>query len=217
MTVIRIDYTNITLDIACRAVEAYNSGCYAGGIKNPDLDRRARELFASGLAQSLADIQDQVHFIGVDYGGTAGFKAAYSLAPAIARDIYAIRDRYATIAESAPPLVQLPSPIEVITELFAPFVKPLHSKNNWQVWATKFWHFLNPEAFPIEDSRVDNFFRIFARANSPDKYVFLCCRFRKFVMVHQHWITPLREVDGGRAWCDNKLWDKVCYGLGELK
>jgi hypothetical protein len=26
------------------------------------------------------------------------------------------------------------------------------------VWGTKFWYFLNPDAFPIEDSRVDRFF-----------------------------------------------------------
>jgi len=211
-----IDYRTITLDIARQAVQAYNSGCYAGGIKNPELDRQALQLFANGLVLSLEGVQEQVRFIGVDYGGVAGFKAAYSLAPAIAHDIHAVRDRYAGLAKSAPSLLHAPSPVEVISELYAPFIKPLHGKRNWQVWAAKFWHFLNPEAFPIEDSRVDNFFRLSGRAHSPEKYVFLSNRFREFAMAHQGWLPPLRATDGGHAWCDNKLWDKVRYGVVEL-
>lgn len=211
-----VDYRTITLDVAVRAVQAYNSGCYAGGIKNPDLDRRALQLFANGLAGSLDGVLEQVRFIGVDYGGAAGFRAAYSLAPAIARDIHVVRDRYAALATGAPPIVQVPSSVEVITELYAPFVKPLHGRRNWQVWAAKFWHFLNPEAFPVEDSRVDHFFRLSGRPHSPQKYVLLSHRFREFALAHHDWLPPLRAADGGHAWCDNKLWDKVCYGVVEL-
>jgi hypothetical protein len=86
-------------------------------------------------------------------------------------------------------------------------------KKNWQVWGTKFWHFLNPDAFPIEDSRVDKFF-VLTDLNSVDKYLKFLNRFREFALSHQEWLAQLRQVDGGLAWCDNKLWDKMCYGLG---
>jgi hypothetical protein len=44
-------------------------------------------------------------------------------------------------------------------------------------------------------------------------------RFRDFVLSHQGWLPDLRRVDGdvdGEIPCaDNKLWDKMFYGLGE--
>jgi hypothetical protein len=173
-------------------------------------------LFIEGLARTHDGILEQVYFIGKDYGGVAGFKAALSLAPAIAEDIYRVRDRYVDLIKSAPPLRQGPSSIKVISELFAPFVKPLHGKSKWQTWAAKFWHFLNPDAFPIEDSRVDKFFRL-VQTNSPEKYITLLDRFREFDLDHQSWLSELRKVDAGHAWCDNKLWDKVCYGVVEIE
>ena len=212
----KIDYTNITLDVALQASRAYNNGCYARGIKNPDLDKRARALFAGGLASSEDGIREQVRFIGVDYGGVAGFKAARSLVPDIARDIHKVRDRYDTTAKSAPPLMQEVVQLDVVAELYAPFVKELHGKRNWLVWAAKFWHFLNPEAFPMLDSRVDGFFRTRGRSQSAEKYVCFCKRFRGFAISHRGWLPDLREADGGLAWRHNKLWDKVCYGIKEL-
>jgi hypothetical protein len=212
-----IDYRNITVEIAQKAIQAYNSGCYGGGIKNPDLDRKALALFANGLGRTLEEVHRQVRFIGVDYGGAAGFPAAYLLAPAIARDIYDVRSRYARLATGALPLSVAPCSLEVVSQLYAPFIKPLYGKSNWHVWATKFWHFLRPEAFAIEDSRVDKFFRTGARASSPAKYVFFLRRFRQFTITHSSWVPRLREVDGELAWSENKLWDKVCYGLRELQ
>lgn len=212
-----IDFENITLAVARQAVQAYNAGLYGGGIKNPDLDQRARALFAHGLATSREGIHEQVRFIGVDYGGAAGFKAAYSLVPAIAADIFAVRDRYVAAATSAPSLKQAPVQIQIVKDLYAPFVKELHGKRNWLVWATKFWHFLNPDAFPVLDSRVDDFFRTRGRSQSPSKYVFVCGRFRDFSESHRDWLPELKKADGGLAWSDNKLWDKMCYGLKELE
>ena len=210
-----VNYNTITLEVAKRAVEAYNGGSYTGGIKNLDLDRQGLHLFRSGLGLSFEDIHKQVRFIGVDYGGAAGFRSAWSLAPAIARDIHSVRDRYSQLVQEAPALSGGPSPIELISELYRPFVKPLHGNSNWQVWAVKFWHFLNSDAFLIEDSRVDKFF-VLARPNSPEKYVSLLHRFRDFTREHQSWLSVLRRTDGGNAWCDNKLWDKVCYGVYEI-
>jgi len=206
-------WRSITIEDAKSAVKAYNEGTY-GCLKNPALDQQARDMFLEGLGSTSGKINRQVDFIGRDYGGAAGFKAAYALAPDIARDIVANREQYAQVALAALPiLTEIPSR-EAIEILYRPFVKPLHGKSNWQVWGTKFWHFLNPEAFPIEDSRVDKFF-VLADLNSVDKYLRFLNRFREFALSHQEWLPHLRQVDGGLAWCDNKLWDKMCYGLGE--
>jgi hypothetical protein len=211
-------YKTITLDRAGLAVKVYNEGMY-GCLKNPDLDQRARVMFKAGLGSTSDEIERQVNFIGRDYGGVAGYKAAYVLARDIARDIFANRQQYEQAARSAEPiLAQVPSR-EIIEILYRPFVKPLDGKSNWQVWATKFWHFLNPKAFPIEDSRVDKFF-VLTDNNSVDKYLKFLARFREFVLSHQDWLPELRQVDGdvdGEPCSDNKLWDKMCYGLGELE
>jgi hypothetical protein len=207
-------YRTITREVAGNAIKAYNDGTY-GGLKNPVLDRQALEMFADGLGSTSGKIGRQVEFIGRDYGGAAGFKAAYALVPDITRDIVANRERYEQAALSALPiLTQVPSR-DTIEILYLPFVKPLHGKSNWQVWGTKFWHFLNPDAFPIEDSRVDKFF-VLTDLNSVDKYLKFLNRFREFAISHQEWLPHLRQVDGGLAWCDNKVWDKMCYGLAEL-
>jgi hypothetical protein len=211
-----IDFRTVTIEVAVNAVQAYNSGCYRG-VKNLDLDRRARQLFDAGLAHSLEGILEQVRFIGKDYGGVAAFQAALSLAPAIAYDIYAVRNYYAGLVQAAPPLLRSPSSDKVVAELYAPFVKLAHGKRNWQVWAAKFWHFLNPEAFPIEDSRVDKFLGLAGRPHSVQKYVAFLHRFREFAMAHQGWLPSLREADGGHSWCENKLWDKVCFGVVETR
>jgi hypothetical protein len=209
------NHTTITLETATLAVRAYNDGSY-GCLKNPVLDRQALEMFADGLGATEGKILMQVEFIGKNYGGAAGFKKAYSLAPDIARDIVAKRDHYAAAARvTLPVMQQIPSYATLYT-LYQPFVKTLHGKENWHVWATKFWHFLNPEAFPIEDSRVDKFFAI-TSSSSVDKYVKFLKRFVVFAAKHHEWVPHLQKVDGGLAWCENKLWDKVFYGVVELK
>jgi hypothetical protein len=210
-----VHHSTITIEVAIKAIRAYNSGLYRG-VKNIDLDCRARQMFSVGLSITPEGILEQVRFIGKDYGGVAAFPVALSLAPAIANDIYAVRDRYAALVRSAPPLLVSPSSSSVVAELYTPFVKLVHGKRKWQVWAAKFWHFLNPDAFPIEDSRVDKFFGLAGRVHSVDKYVTFLHRFREFAIAHQDWLVPLREADEGHSWCENKLWDKLCYGVVEL-
>jgi hypothetical protein len=157
-------YRTVTLEVAGHAIKAYNDGTN-GCLKNPVLDRQARNMFAGGLGSTSEKILRQVEFIGKkkEYGGVAGRPSAIKLAPDITRDIVANRKQYERAALSALPiLTQVPSR-DTIEILHRPFVKPLVDKNNrvsrnWLVWATKFWRFLNPDAFPIEDSRVDKFF-----------------------------------------------------------
>jgi len=211
-------WKTVTLETAKQGVKAYNDLKWIenGTVRcNADIDREARDMFAERLGRTEHKILQQVEFIGRDYGGVAGFPSAISVAPDIAADIYKSRSEYEHAAYSARPVLgEIPSR-EAIEALYRPFVKPIHGKSNWLVWATKFWHFLNPDAFPIEDSRVHVFF-VITQPNSVDKYLSFCKRFRGFALSHQEWLPELRQVDGGTAWCDNKLWDKMCYGLGDL-
>jgi hypothetical protein len=216
-------YQTVTLDRACRAVDVYNRGLDGHGVPKEDLDIRAHRMFAHGLGVTKNEIERQVHFIGKDYGGVAGFPSAITLAPAIAHDIYNMREEYGRVASSALPLLSEIANRSTIEILYSPFVKPLHGKCNWKVWAAKFWHHLNPGAFPIRDSRVDAFL-MFPGSNPIDEYIQFLTRFRDFVLSHKSWLPDLRradggvdgEVDGAPVCSDNKLWDKMCYGLRDL-
>lgn len=221
-------YETVTLDRACKAVKVYNEGLY-GCIKNPDLDERAHDMFADGLGSTLGKIERQVMFIGDDYGGVAGRPAALKLAPDIGREIFQNRESYERAASSALPIVFKAADRGAIEILYRPFVRPLVDKNgretsNWLVWAAKFWHHLNPLAFPIEDRRVDDFFVLTGDSASVDKYMKLLDRFRTFVLSHLDWLPRLRQADGGvdgevdgvPVCSDNKLLDKMIYGLGDL-
>jgi hypothetical protein len=208
------DFRTITLETAIRAVKAYNSGSYRGR-KNVNLDLQVRQSFAAGLAPTLEGIIAQVRLIGEDYGGVAGFPKALTLAPDVAAEIHRDRKSYTALITAAPPLMQAHSSVDTVTHLLQPFTRPLYGKRNWHVWASKFLHFLNPDAFPILDSRVARFFGLWG-SNSAAKYVELLRRFRTFAITHQSWLESLRIADGGHAWSDTKLWDKVCYGVKEL-
>jgi hypothetical protein len=218
----------VSLDRACRAVEVYNKGLDGHGVVKDDLDIRARKMFANGIGRSKEKIAEQLRFIGSDYGGVAGRPAALNLAPNIAHDIFQNREEYERLAYSALPILSEVADRNTIKVLYRPFVQPLVDKNgretsNWKVWAAKFWHHLNPRAFPIRDSRVDTFF-ILPSSNPIDEYLELLKRFRTFVVSHQEWLQQLRQADGGvdgevdgvPVCSDNKLWDKMCYGLVDL-
>jgi hypothetical protein len=194
-------YLSVTLNRAIQAVKAYNEECYSR-VKNPDLDKRAHEKFTKGLGSTITEIEDQVTFIGDDYGGVAGRPAAIKLAPAIACAIFKNRYAYAQTANTASPILVQPPSQDATKILFDPFVQPLVDKNgretkNWLVWATKFWHHLNPPTFPIEDGRVDDFFVLKTYTSPVDRYTRLSNRFRDFVISHHEWLPHLRDADGG--------------------
>jgi hypothetical protein len=214
---LRTTYSTLTIDRALLAINVYNRGLYSE-MPNPDLDERARALFEGGLGTTTDEILEQVNFAGKDYGGAAGFKAAYALAPDIARDIAANRAQFEqAVREAQPILIQVPRQA-AIDILYSPFVKPLHGKSNWHVWFTKFCFWLNQRAFPIEDRYVNDFFKI-VENNSPGKYQRFAEKFRTFTLANQSWLPAMRKVDDGsdsQPCSDNKLWDKVFYGLGKM-
>jgi len=215
-----VTYKTASLRDMERGIDLYNHGLY-GCVKNPDLDDRARRMFADGLGPTREKILEQVRFIGKNYGGVAGHPAALDLAPDIADDIYRWRAEYANAAGSESDILLHIPTRATIEALYNPFVKRLEHKHrvwkNWLVWGAKFWHHLNPPAFPIEDGRVDDFFMI-DDVPSVDKYMKLARLFRDFVLAHQEWLPRMREVDADAydiLCADNKLWDKAFYGLGE--
>jgi hypothetical protein len=210
-----ITYETVTLEQATRAIGIYNRGEYRG-VRSVHLDERAAALFAGGLSSTLPGILGQITFVGRDYGGVAGFPAALELAPAIANDILAVRDSYAAAAATAPDVMSESTPHSTLTALYSPFVRPFHGKRRWHVWATKFWHFLNPLAFPMEDSRVDKFYRLFNKSHSVDKYEDLLRLHREFTSERAEWVPRLRKAERRIMSCDSKLWDKVYYGVYEL-
>lgn len=207
-----VKWNTVTLDQCIEAIRKYNSATGKQGIQ---LDVKARELFRNGLGQTVEVIQKQVRFIGYDYGGAAGFRLAVTeLPPKIANYIFSVRDEYVKAATKTQPLVKEIPDRNCIKFLYKAFQFPVNNKNNWLVWGTKFWHFLNLNAFPIDDRRARYFFDIKDNKNRIDEYCDFITRFREFLIAHQGWEPKLWEVDGRLAWSNIKLWDKVAYEHG---
>ena len=203
----------ITLDTAVEGVRKYNRGFYRRR-PNIDLDRSASDMFHDGLGSTLEKIGQQVRFIGNDYGGAAGFRKALSIAPDIANAIFASRENCASAIARARPLIESLPSRESVAFLCKPFIQPCEGKRNWLVWGTKFWHFLNPEAFPIEDSRVDSFFKLAWNQDPVKRYLVMMHAFREFALTHEAWVPALRAADEDFS-SVNKLWDKVFFGVRE--
>jgi hypothetical protein len=51
----------------------------------------------------------------------------------------------------------------------------------------------------------------------PWTYLRFLKRFMEFTQSHKAWVPHLREVDGEVPCSEDNLWDKVFYGLAELK
>ena len=213
------NHNTITLPEAIAAISSYNSGVYKGR-RNVDIDNEARQLFLDGLGKTPSQIKDQVRFIGQDYGGTGFTLAGQQLPDRIAQEIYSARDEYAARTSSASPLVGCVPDQELVRFLYHPFEQVFKSPkgkrtfNNWLTWGTKFWHFLNPETFPMRDSRAKRFFSVTDRSNPIQTYCEYLEIFRASMISHQGWFPRLRQVDDGQAWNDVKLWDKVAYEAG---
>lgn len=208
-------WNTVILDECIEAINKYNQGIYGKtGKKNTDIDSEACALFRNGLGQTVEVIQKQVRFIGNDYGGAAFRLAVTELPPKIANYIFSVRDEYVKAATETQPLVKEIPDRNCIEFLYKAFQFPVNNKKNWLVWGTKFWHFLNPNAFPINDRRARIFFDIKDNKNRIDEYCDFISRFREFIIAHQDWEPKLWEADGELAWSSIKLWDKVAYELG---
>jgi hypothetical protein len=211
----------LTKEQAVAAIKAYNQGLDRNHRKNIDVDSDARRAFHTGLGASLDEIEKQARFIGDDYGGVAGMPKALELSGRIAQTILDKRDSFLAAAQNNAPLKDKIPDRRSIETLFAPFQQELKlkrgSRRNWLVWATKFWHFLNVDTFPIMDSFVADFTGLSSQANSVDKYMKVMRRLRAFIVVRDSWLPAMRSADNGYAWSDLKLWDKVIYQIGYEK
>jgi hypothetical protein len=206
----------LTLQEATDAIKKYNLGYY-GKKLNIVLDQEGYQLFNAGLGSDLDEIEQQVHFIGKDYGGVAGFKSAIKLSGVIARCIFDDRLYFIENAVKAPRLTESLVAFDVINRLYIAFIQEFKGSSKWHVWATKFLHFINPNTFPIQDSRVNKCFKLTSLPNSPRKYYESMQAIRQFLLKHQTWLPTLREADENYSWSDLKLIDKVFYMIAENK
>lgn len=184
------------------------------------VDAEGLNKFNFGLGTTLLAIQEQVHWIGKEYGGTAYMLATKRLPPIIANDIFAIRDQYSYMVSHVAPLVQQTPDRLTVFYLYGPFLQNLvtpsgKTMRNWMTWATKFWHFLKPDTFPIMDSRARKFFLIPIGNDPIDAYVELLIWVRHTMIEKADWLPQMRLADCRHAWSDIKLWDKVAYQLGQ--
>ncbi len=213
-------YKTITLQQAIDAVIAYNKGIYRkSGRKNVEIDAEGMSKFRGGLARKLDGLTAQVAWVGRDYGGTAHILASIQLPARIAEAIYNKLDDYEERIRGQEPLIKNPLSESEILFFYQPFQQilttPKRTLRNWMVWATKFWHFLNPDAFQIMDSHAKRFYQVSAGHNIVSTYAILQSRAREILQSHEDWIPQLQKVDGGLAWSDLKLWDKVAYEAGK--
>lgn len=215
-------YQTVTLVDAISAIQEYNEEIYGkSGRKNVEIDAEGKALFKSGLGVTEDAIGRQVKWIGKDYGGTANTLASIKLPGLIAADIYRVRDVYSRQISALSPLIKKTPRWEEIRTLYRPFEQVLRSPQgkrtwkDWITWATKFWHFLNPEVFSIMDSRARRFYQIRSGSAPGDAYAELLERCRWLLINRQDWLPKLRSADGSHAWSDIKLFDKVAYELGK--
>lgn len=200
-------------------MRAYNEGLCRTTRKqvrrNVEVDVAARQHFECGLGESGARIREQVEFIGDEYGGVAGRPGALSLIDAIAGSLASQRNELVHTARGLPSLVESVAALRDLERLFDPFIHALGRQSRWHVWAWKFWHFVNPSAVAIPDSRVDGFFGLQALPAGAQKYEQFASRYRDYIVARRAWLPALQEADGLGS-TELKVWDKVFYILPEL-
>lgn len=214
----KVTYRTLTLSQAVAAIKSYNTGIYGrSGRLNTDIDHEGLILFKVGLSQNREGLTSQIAWVGKDYGGSAHTIAQGELPSKIADAILQNFSAYVELVNRQKPLNQcIPSIIDIQT-LYKPFQQTVQTPNrtlkNWLVWATKVWHFLNPDAFQIMDSRTKKFYQVSASADVVSQYMQLQTNAQTLHIKNQAWLQQMRLVDGGLAWSDLKLWDKVAYEI----
>lgn len=209
----RISYQNVTKEKAETAIRCYNIGRYRGR-SNLELDSEGARMFEGGLRETEDGIREQVSWTGKEYGGSGNIHATRDLPSPIAHSIFAIRAEYDRQLLSAPILVDELFTRTLISTLFVPFQKQFGKARNWMTWATKFWHFLRPDSFPIMDSRAKRFFEIRANPDPINQYIQLAQLVQHTLQDKNDWLPMLRQTDEGQTESDIKLWDKVAFVFG---
>jgi hypothetical protein len=202
--------SQISSRIATKCVQQYNASSYRGR-SNIMLDREAYDLFKDGLSRNAGRCEDQIAFVGEQYGGAQErFGSIRKEAALIASNIYPILDRWLQIVGHAKPLVQAVPDQTILDFLFSPFV----GTKQWPVWASKTLHFLRPEVFPILDSQAKKPLGLKNLANSSRGYRQFCFAFRNILLANSGALTSARVADAGESPSDIKLLDKILFQLG---
>lgn len=193
-------------------VQQYNRGFYRGR-RNIELDREAYSRFAKGLSRDMAELTNQITFVGKEYGGAQErFGDIRTEAALIAADVHPILEQWSKAVAEANPLVEgIPSQA-TLEYLFSPF----RGTKRWPVWASKTLHFLRPDVFPILDSNAKKPLGLRNLVNSSFGYRQFCSSFRDFLLANTEKLATARTADSGESPTDLKLLDKILYQLGIL-
>lgn len=193
-------------------VRQYNRGSYRGR-HNTELDREAYRRFAKGLSWDMAELINQITFVGKEYGGAQErFGDIRTEAASIAANIHPILEKWSKALAEAKPLVEgIPSQA-TLDYFFSPF----RGTKQWPVWASKTLHFLRPNVFPILDSNAKKALGLRNLVNSSFGYRQFCSSFRDFLLANTEKLATVRTADSGESPTDLKLLDKILYQLGIL-
>lgn len=206
----------VSIDVAAAiaACKAYNVGSYRGKA-NLALDRRAYELFRSGLATDFDALVAQLRFVAEDYGGAMGVyldppydyegearRVALRLSPEV--------EAWNRVALAAEPLTDGAPGLDALRFLLGCF----RGSKRWNVWASKALHFVRPDAFPILDSRAKRALGVADTDNSAESYECFCVRVRQTLLSNADVIAAVRTLPESNWLPDLKLLDNIVFELG---
>jgi hypothetical protein len=207
-------YSGLRIDPndAARDVRDYNRGFYRG-CRNVDLDREAYRRFESGLSSSLAQLIDQIAFVGEQYGGAQARFLPHSIrmeAALIVPNLQSVVGQWVKAVTDAKPLIDETPSEGMLAFLSAPFA----ATKQWPVWASKTLHFLRPDCFPILDSNAKKALGLRnLGSSSRDYYRFSSC-FRDALSTNSEALTAARIADNRESPTDLKLLDKILFQIG---
>ena len=196
---------------AVRSVREYNADFYKG-CRNIQLDREGYDLFRNGLSADLGRLIDQLTFVGDRYGAAQQRFMPHPIrieAASIATKLIRVLDDWNRIVMRAKPLIEEVPSEASLAFLFSPF----DCASLWAVWASKTLHFLQPDAFPILDSKAKKALGLNLGTSSRDYHTF-CSQIRRVLLANGASLAAARIEDKAQSPTDVKLLDKILYQLG---
>ncbi len=229
----RKTYDNIDTKTAEYAIKEYNKGYYRRSVRNVDLDKITNDLFSSFFKKkNEIGIFDLLLHVAKEYGGMERCSnvdredVCLEISDRIDNSDFNIGGLYyIEFIRSIDTLDELIKKsgenTRHIWRIIRPFLntnKKVHGKKcNWSTLASKFLHFMNPNVFPIMDSRSKRFYRITKYDGNHVRQYFECIKVVNDILSDKEPkidMPYLRTIDGPHYQGDIKMIDKIAYILG---
>lgn len=211
-------HPHLSLDESISLIRQYNSSKYKPTNElNTSIDNRVLTIFKGGL--DIDNLQCQIDCIVRDYAGVhrpvrnVFMQKAYPIiSERIKRQIQEVNEK---ISCANP--IDKGGPSEDVTRfLFGIFIVPIMNGSreicNHMTLASKFWHFVCPNVFPIKDRYSSLFLK--SSGSSTEDYLLFVRRFCRYFNDMKPHMETLRGADSGNSWSDVKLLDKIAYQYG---